>query len=236
MTRLGDFVAKRRIELGLTQEQLAQAAGLSDAAIGKIERGETRKPNNLLALAAALDVSAARLRTFVAEDNGELMYRGRPRMTPLPPTEFGTEFPPFTIHTIPLLGSAYGGKNESDLNINDETKRVKTPPCLENVDDAYAVHVRGESMIPRYYPGEMLYVHPTKSLVRDAFCVVQIKVPGADTPSEAYVKQYVGTDYPEWDAKLEETRVVFRQLNPEKIVDWGIDEIYAIHPIVGTQS
>lgn len=235
MTKLGDFVAKRRAELGMTQEQLAQAAGLSDAAVGKIERGETRRPNNVEALARALDTSPPRLRTLVAEDNGGPVYagRGKWRMTALPEVEFG---PAIVSPTIPLLGSAYGGKNESDLNINDETKRVKTPPCLENVEDAYAVHVRGESMIPRYYPGEMLYVHPTKSLVRDAFCVVQIKVPGADTPSEAYVKQYVGTDYPEWDEEYAKTRVVFRQLNPEKIVDWAIDEIYAIHPIVGTQS
>lgn len=56
---LGEFVRKRRIELGLTQERVAAAAGVGRAHLSQIESGKIELPNVDLRrrLAAALDVS-----------------------------------------------------------------------------------------------------------------------------------------------------------------------------------
>ena len=66
LREFGDRVRVARLELGLSQEALAEAAGLHRTYIGTIERGE-RNPAllNILRLATALDVDAAELVTHL---------------------------------------------------------------------------------------------------------------------------------------------------------------------------
>jgi transcriptional regulator with XRE-family HTH domain len=58
----GDAVKRKRLELGLTQERLAEAAELHWTYIGGIERGERNVSLlNIVKLAHALNVSPATL-------------------------------------------------------------------------------------------------------------------------------------------------------------------------------
>ena len=60
--RFGAAVRRRRIELGLTQEDLAQAAGLSQRYISVLERGENSPTLNVIfRICRALDVSPMEL-------------------------------------------------------------------------------------------------------------------------------------------------------------------------------
>lgn len=56
MEPVKDLVTRLRLARNLTQQQLADAAGLAQASIANIERGKTRqiKHNTLVSLAAAL--------------------------------------------------------------------------------------------------------------------------------------------------------------------------------------
>ena len=55
---LGGYVRRRRLAVGLSQQQLAEASGLSVRSIGDLERGSTRwpYPDSLRRLADALDI------------------------------------------------------------------------------------------------------------------------------------------------------------------------------------
>lgn len=69
---LGQAVRERREEVGLTQEALAQAAGLATKRVWQIERqGANPTYSTLLAIAAALHVPAEllMLRARVIEDD-----------------------------------------------------------------------------------------------------------------------------------------------------------------------
>lgn len=56
----GNNVRKHRKLLGLSQEQLAEEAGLHRTYIGAIERGERNVSlDNIIAIAAALQISAS---------------------------------------------------------------------------------------------------------------------------------------------------------------------------------
>lgn len=59
---LPDFIKNRRIELGLSQADLAKAAGVTQSALSKIEHG-VKAPSLALAIdiANALDVSLDKL-------------------------------------------------------------------------------------------------------------------------------------------------------------------------------
>jgi phage repressor protein C with HTH and peptisase S24 domain len=58
MQTLGERLAKRREQLGLSQKALAEKVGVSQQSINKIETGQTRSPRNLEKLAESLSVTS----------------------------------------------------------------------------------------------------------------------------------------------------------------------------------
>jgi len=59
---LGERIRERRGELGLSQEALADAAGLHWTFVGQVERGQRNLSlHNLLKLAEALEIDAGKL-------------------------------------------------------------------------------------------------------------------------------------------------------------------------------
>ena len=68
MEHVGELVRYHRGRLEMTQEQLAQEAGISAAALVRLEGGEIKRPRagNLTKLAGALGVDPAELVGFVA--------------------------------------------------------------------------------------------------------------------------------------------------------------------------
>src|SRR5688572_24880079 len=63
----GDLLRQRRVEAGLTQEALAERAGLSVRGISDLERGTRARPHRdtLLRLAGALEMDGAARSLFV---------------------------------------------------------------------------------------------------------------------------------------------------------------------------
>ncbi len=62
MVLIGDTLKRLRTESALTQEELAANAGLTTAAVARIERNEANpRPSTLRKLAAALEVEPSEL-------------------------------------------------------------------------------------------------------------------------------------------------------------------------------
>lgn len=69
---LGDRIRARRLELGVSQEDLGDLCGLHRTYIGHLERGEVNPSLlNVLRVAAALDVDAAYLVRGLAQSIGD---------------------------------------------------------------------------------------------------------------------------------------------------------------------
>lgn len=81
-TALGDFIAARREELGLTLEDVAEELPITAATLGDIENGRIERPPDdvLRALASALDVSFERLQEMLPDDRVEDIRRNRIRL------------------------------------------------------------------------------------------------------------------------------------------------------------
>ena len=82
-TELARRVAAARLRSGLTQAQLAEASGVTDETISRIERGRYEPAvSTLFRLAEALEVSLDRLAGDPARDGGARAGQGTPRRKP----------------------------------------------------------------------------------------------------------------------------------------------------------
>jgi phage repressor protein C with HTH and peptisase S24 domain len=123
------------------------------------------------------------------------------------------------------LGALPGRFGEFVMN-GQVVDTVECPPALDAVPDAYAVYVVGDSMEPRYYAGEIVYVHPNKPYKRGDFVVVQINVDGEEAP-HGFIKQFVS---------LSPTTLTLCQFNPKKEIEFPRKKVVSIHRIVGVME
>jgi len=123
---------------------------------------------------------------------------------------------------IPVYGHAVGGKDGEFVLSGNQVSEVLAPPNLSHVRDAYAVYVVGDSMEPRYFAGETVFVNPRLPISRGSFVVAQISK-DQDAEPRAYVKRFVSQD-----AK----RLRLEQYNPKKMLEFAMSAVVAIHRIV----
>ncbi|WP_158279426.1 S24 family peptidase [Falsochrobactrum shanghaiense] len=211
------------MEKGYTSQAKAAAlVGLAAATFGKIERGETVRPNNWRQIALAFDIpidEADELMNLDALDAGKaskLTADIQPAQPIVPRRAFKGVSPGKT----PVLGYAAAGDPDRLVMLADIVDQIDTPYQLIGVEGAYALYVYGTSMIPRYYPGELVFVHPKKPLTANCFCVVQV---GAGAPEGAFIKQFKS-----WNDIL-----TVAQFNPAEDITFTSDEIFDVHRIVG---
>jgi SOS-response transcriptional repressor LexA len=123
---------------------------------------------------------------------------------------------------IPVYGHAMGGKDGEFILSGNQVSEVLAPPNLSHVPDAYAVYVVGDSMEPRYFAGETVFVNPRLPISRGAFVVAQISK-GQEGVPRAYLKRFVSQDT---------KRLRLEQYNPKKILEFPVSAVVAVHRIV----
>jgi len=79
-------------------------------------------------------------------------------------------------------------------------------------------------MEPRYFAGEVVFVHPRLPVRRNDFVIVQIDG-GAGAPPHGFVKQFISKS---------STILRARQFNPDTVVEFPADRLLSVHRIVGT--
>lgn len=129
------------------------------------------------------------------------------------------------VRKIPVLGEAVGGDDGEYIFNGSVLDYVDCPPSLENVPNAYAVYIDGESMAPRFRPGETAWVHPTKPARRGDDVVVQVHRDRDDdgAPPRGFVKEFVG-----WTS----SKLVLHQFNPDKQIEFTREQVVSVHPII----
>lgn len=126
---------------------------------------------------------------------------------------------------IPVYGQAIGGPDGRFVLNGNKVADILAPPALYGVRDAYAVYMVGDSMEPRYYAGEAIYVNPKLPVRSGNFVVVQIE--GEDDVPSAYVKKFISRNSKE---------LVLEQLNPpdgeDAVMRFPSSSVVSIHKIV----
>jgi phage repressor protein C with HTH and peptisase S24 domain len=123
---------------------------------------------------------------------------------------------------IPAYGQAVGGRDGEFILNGNRIVDVLAPPSLHGVPDAYAVYVVGDSMEPRYFAGEAVFVNPRLPVRRGDFVVAQIAVEDGEPP-HAYIKRFVARD-----ARL----LRLEQFNPRKALQFPVRRVISVHRII----
>lgn len=110
---------------------------------------------------------------------------------------------------LPVYGAAQGGDGLGEFELNGRVvERVRRPPALVGVKDAFAVYVFGDSMLPRFEPGEMVFIHPGKPPTQGRDVLVEL-FNGTDEhlAGAALIKRFVSRS---------SEKLVLEQFNPPK--------------------
>jgi len=213
-----------RQRAGLTLEAIARLTGTTAAQISKLEKGERRLTVDWMArLAPALGVEIADLlpppETAIAATGtipipGTALPGGDAVLAALPPATSPSDL-------IPVRSAGRGG-DEQEMYLQDgPIDYIRRPPSLAHVRDAYAIYMVGDSMYPRFRPGQMLHVNPFKPPQPGAGVVVT-KLNGA-----VLIKEFVRHG----------PRTLFlRQYNPAENLSYPQAEIEALHTVVGLEE
>lgn len=146
----------------LSMEALALAIGTTASTVNKLEKGQMRLTDKWIApIARALGVTPGEL--FDRSESAGIGF-----------AEPGNRF-------IPVFGLAAGAVRGNHRMDNDPVEHLLAPPALAHVRDAYALIVTGTSMEPRYYSGEVVFIHPHRPVRGGDHVVLQERLDGGTT-------------------------------------------------------
>jgi tetratricopeptide (TPR) repeat protein/transcriptional regulator with XRE-family HTH domain len=149
--KLGDLLRQLRIAADLTQEELAQAAGLSTRTISDMERGltATARKDSVRLLADALRLSGA------ARENFEAVARGRAR--PASPVGTGAG----ATRTLPRDITSFTGREHELLQLLGASSEASGVVSIHAIGGmagvgktAFAVHV-AHQLVPQFPDGQV---------------------------------------------------------------------------------
>lgn len=130
-------------------------------------------------------------------------------------------------HDIPVLGISVGGE-EADFSMNGTiVDYVARPPGLMNARDIFALDVVGESMFPRFQPGDRIYITDTRPPVNGEDAVIELHPANEGGQYPAFLKRLKGRTT---------THIICEQFNPPGEVTFNLRQIRNIFRVIPTRE
>lgn len=202
---------------GISRANLAAISDKFNVDLNWLERGKGQEPAPVESKTHTKDTSKG-----IVSGTGQLISKD---VTSVQNAQLGGPIVGYT--RVPIRGQSMGG-NEGALifTADDNFGEIEAPPRLHRVPDAYAVYVRGDSMLERFRHGEVVYVHPYEPYKKDDDVVIQVQT-ADDAPVVGYVKRFVSMD----DRTLK-----VMQLHPKKLLTFPRNTVVAVHKVVFSGS
>lgn len=235
---LGTALKAARQQKGLTQQEVADALGISRPAVGQWEKGETEpSTENLVRVCDLLNINIAaatsgmvkirELTPLQGDEPLKVLVDRRPELR-----ETEDEFIRFLDDNpriaglkrdVPVFGVAVGG-NDADFYTNGEIiDLVKRPAGIEKTKNVFAIYVVGSSMSPRYEEGELVYATSSRPASIGDYVIIELHPVGDDPVRRGFIKRL---------AKRTPTRIVCEQFNPAATMEFEVDRVHAVHRII----
>lgn len=135
------------------------------------------------------------------------------------------------VKPVPLVGTAMGTEWDGDeavemteLHLAEIFDFVARPPSVEHDAKAYAITIVGDSMAPRFEPGERAIASPKASVSIGDDAIVQLRGEDSDRIVQVLIKRIV---------RRTARFVELRQFNPDRTFTVPVERIAAIHRVMG---
>lgn len=219
-----NMIKKLREQYGMSQSELAEAAGTSQPQIKRLENGERKLTKEWAdRLSGPLHASPEVLLFGWPDDDS----KQRPEQSATIGSVF--DLPNAKIldkiigqgRMIPVFGQAVGGVDgEFEMNGNI-LYEVMAPPVLSHISNAYGVCVSGDSMAPRYEDGEICFIDPSRRVRKGDYVVAQVRLE-EEGPLLAFVKKF---------CRHNASELVLEQFNPPKELRFDARTVVSVHYI-----
>jgi SOS-response transcriptional repressor LexA len=229
---LPNRIREHRERLGLSQAELAERVDTSQPQIDRLEKGERGLTDKWMRrLAAGLQCDPADL---LSQPSG-----AAPALPPgaaSPPSTLGIDAPvgavrpvelplkPYMPLDVPVFGVAAGnpmdGAFQLETGVIDYVRRA---PGIMNARDVYALYVTGESMVPRFRHGELLYISANRPVRIGDDVVVCIRPERDGDPERCFIKMLVRR-HPDY--------IEVEQFNPPKRMKFDRADIIRVHRVL----
>lgn len=162
---LGENIRKHRKSRGWTQEELAERSGVSQANISAIERRKSGRSNHAPALAKAFGVSLEELHGIAVNTDGSVQEE---------PAIYNVQPGPEVQGLVPLISWAQAGDwQETEDPFEPGDAEMWLPCPVKHGPYTYALRVSGDSMLPRFPDGELIFIDPDRHPEHRQFVIVR---------------------------------------------------------------
>ncbi len=226
--RLLANIDARTKALNISDRALSLAAKGNPDVIRNMRKGSLPRSDTLSAIATVLgctsdDLQAAptapRPEVKIAEGENEGSTTGKSSAILL--NRYTA--PKIGPNDLPVLGTAVGGQ-DGFFDLNGQVKDyIERPQQLFGIAEAYAIYIEEESMVPRYMPGEVVYVHPGRPLTMGCFVVIQLRPDKEGDPPKALIKQLI---------RRTSAKITLSQLNPGRELEFNTRDVVSMHRVV----
>jgi phage repressor protein C with HTH and peptisase S24 domain len=146
------------------------------------------------------------------------------------------------VKPVPLLGSAFGGEwsdgvEMTELHLADVLDYLSRPAAVAGDREAYVVEIVGDSMYPRFKPGERAVVSPRMPVRIGDDVIVQLTgarpsaAPGEETVPDYEFANRITMVLIKEVAKRTPRTITLRQFNPDMTFDVPLERVAAVHRV-----
>lgn len=173
-----------RLLLSLKPERLSEAewarkAKVSSSWFQDVKKGAIPRVDTLERVLDVIQVSHAQFEALGAPVASEVRGAGTFGASDVSRRFFGED----PLPRLPLLGTAIGGEygeaeeniELTELHLGEVLDYLARPVSLANDQDAYALTIVGDSMAPRFKPGEIVSVSPKSPVGIGDDVIVQLR-------------------------------------------------------------
>lgn len=228
------WISDRLRSLKKTKSGLARALGIDPARVSEIIGGRRNvQLAELPRMAEILEMPTAQLVELLTPRNGmtprfqleepaaDASGFSYPDGLAAPPAD--PQAPPAGFRNLPVYGSVPADPDGAIEMNGAAVDFAERPPSLAGARNAYAVYVQDETMSPRFEPGWLLHVNPSRPVLRGDNVVVQIRGSGR-VQCHAHIRLF---------EERTADRLLVRQFDPPFFSEWPLDQVVAVHRIVG---
>lgn len=217
---------------GLSPNGWALKAGVSRTVFNDIRKRDNVRHDTLVKLLGAVNVSLAEFDAGAAADVQDTGMSDAEAVAAIGD-------PRSKLQRLPLVGSAIGGAFDeaehielTELILGDVLDHLPRPEKLAGDRKAYAVTIVGESMAPRFEPGEVALVSPQQPVAIGDDVIVQLRghhgedadADHANRVTMVLIKRLV---------KRSARELTLRQFNPDAVFTVPIGQVASTHKVVG---